>query len=173
VSHDAVDQRPIGDRIGRIVLGWSEHFDDLDLDRPPSPAAREIKTGIDGQAVDPGVEPISLAKAPQVAPGPEEALLDSIARELVVPEDQASGRVQPRDGRVNELGEGVMIALPRPLDESSLVHGHLGRRRDQDGRVYSLWRRGRSKCSRLLIADLLVRANPRRARRRTDRTGEV
>ena len=124
------------------------HFDDLDLDRPPSTATREIETRIDGQAIDPGVEPIGLTKASQVAPGPEETLLDSIARELVVPEDQASGRVQPRDGRVNELGEGVVIALPRPLDELSLVHGHLCGRRHPGGRVYSLWRRRPSKCSR-------------------------
>ena len=44
-----------------------------------------------------------------------------------VPEDQAGGRVQPRDGRAGERGEGVMIAPPRPLDEPSLVHGRLGR----------------------------------------------
>jgi hypothetical protein len=31
-----------------------------------------------------------------------------------------------------------MIALPRSLDEPSLVHGHLGRRRGPIGRVYSL-----------------------------------
>jgi hypothetical protein len=31
-----------------------------------------------------------------------------------------------------------MITLPRPLDEPSLVHGHLARRRGPIGRVYSL-----------------------------------
>jgi hypothetical protein len=31
--------------------------------------------------------------------------------------DHASGRVQPREGRVDEVGEGVMIALLRASDE--------------------------------------------------------
>jgi len=34
-----------------------------------------------------------------------------------------------------------MIAQLRPLDEPSLVHGHLAPWRDTDGRAYSLWRR--------------------------------
>ena len=35
----------------------------------------------------------------------------------------ASSRVT---ARADELGEGVMIASPRSLDEASLVHGRLG-----------------------------------------------
>ena len=45
--------------------------------------------------------------------------------------------------------------------------------RDPDGRVYSLWRRGPSKCSRLRSAGRLIWANPRVAARRTARTGEA
>src|SRR4029079_6228992 len=105
--------------------GRSADIDDLDLDRPSSPTSSEIEAGMDGEAGEPGVEPVGVAEAPQVSPGPEQALLNSIARELVVPEDQAGRRVQPRDGRMDELGKGVMIAPPRPLHESSLVHGPL------------------------------------------------
>ena len=53
--------------------------------------------------MQPGVEPVRVAKARQVAPGPDERLLDRVARELRVPKDEASGRVQPREGRVDEL----------------------------------------------------------------------
>src|SRR5882672_9886231 len=73
----------------------------------------------------PGVEPIRVPKARQIAPGPDQSLLDRVARELRVPKDEASGRVQPRKGRVDELGEGVMIAPLRASDELSLVHGRL------------------------------------------------
>ena len=61
----------------------------------------------------------------QVPPGAEQRVLDRVARELRVPEDEASRGVQPRDGRPDEHGEGVMIASPRPLHEPSLVHGRL------------------------------------------------
>ena len=98
---------------------------ELDLDRAPSPVPGDVETDVDGQAMEPGVEPIRVAKARQVAPCPDQRLLDRVARELRVPKDEASGRVQPREGRVDELGEGVMIALPRASDELSLVHGRL------------------------------------------------
>ena len=75
--------------------------------------------------MEPGVEPIRVAEARQVAPGPDQSLLDRVARELRVPKDEASCRVQPREGRVDELGEGVMIAPLRAFDELSLVHGRL------------------------------------------------
>ena len=100
--------------------------DELDLDRAPSPAPGEVEAGVDGQAMEPGVEPVRVAETGQVAPGADERLLDRVARELRVPEDEAGGRVQPREGRVDERGEGVMIAPPRSLDEPSLVHGRLG-----------------------------------------------
>jgi hypothetical protein len=123
--HDGVDEGAIGHSVGWIRGGWREQRHDLDFDRSPSTTTSKVQTRVDGQAMEPGVEPVGVAEAPQVPPGAEEAFLDRIARELRVPEDEASGRVQPRDGPVDELGEGVMIALPRSLDESSLVHGFL------------------------------------------------
>ncbi len=97
----------------------------FDLDRAPAPAPGKIETGVDGQAVQPRIEPVGVAEAPQVAPGADQCLLDRVAGELRVPKDQASGRVQPREGRVDEFGEGVMIAPLRASDELSLVHGRL------------------------------------------------
>jgi hypothetical protein len=73
--------------------------------------------------VDPGVEPVRVAQTRQVAPGADESLLDRVARELRVAEDQAGCRVQPREVHVDERGEGVMLASPRSFDQASLVHG--------------------------------------------------
>ncbi len=98
---------------------------DLDLDRAPSSASGQIETGVDGQSAQPGIEPLGVAETRQVAPGADEGFLDRVARELRVPEDEAGGRVQPREGRVDQSGEGVMIASPRAVDKLSLVHGRL------------------------------------------------
>ncbi len=76
--------------------------------------------------MQPGVEPVRLAKPGQIPPGSDHRLLDGVARELRVPEDESGSRVQPREARIEELGEGVMLAVACPLDEASLVHGHLG-----------------------------------------------
>ena len=127
LAHDVIDKRSLSDRIGEVGDGGLDDLEDLDFDGPPSPTAHLIEAGIDGKSVDPGVEPIGVAEAPQVAPGPEHGLLDGVARELAVSKDQASGRVQPRDRSADELSEGVMIAIPRAFHERSLVHGHLAR----------------------------------------------
>ena len=77
---------------------------------------------MDDEPAKPGVEPVWIAKRRQGPPGADEAILDPVARELRVPEDQPGSRVQPRDGVAGKRREGVMIALLRPLDEVSLVH---------------------------------------------------
>ncbi len=90
-------------------------------------ATNEVETRVDGQSMEPGVEPLRIAKAWQIS---EQPLLDRVACELRVPEDEPGRLVQPHDGRAGELGEGVMIALACPFHESSLVHGRLGSRHD-------------------------------------------
>ena len=88
--------------------------------------------------MEPGVEAFRIAQTGEMPPGSDVALLDRVARELRVPEDEPGRRVQPHDGRVDELGEGVMIAPLRSLDEKSLVHANLAR---CTGPVHSVWRR--------------------------------
>src|SRR5690349_19208652 len=73
--------------------------------------------------MEPGVEPVRITKTGQVAPGANERVLDRVARELRVPEDEARGRVQPGGRRRGEHGKGVVIAPRCPLDECPLVHG--------------------------------------------------
>ena len=72
--------------------------------------------------MQPGVEPLGIAKSGQVPPGVQQRVLDRVSRELAVSEDQSGRSVQPRDGRATEHGEGVMIAPLCQLDETPLVH---------------------------------------------------
>ena len=81
---------------------------------------------------------IRVAETGQIAPGPQEGVLDHVVCELAVPDDQPGGRIQPRDGDADQRGEGVMIASSCPLDESSLVHGLLAPRHIGDHMV-ALW----------------------------------
>ena len=91
--------------------------------------------------------PFRVAKTGEMSPGSEVALLDRVACELRVPEDEPGCRVQPHDGRVDELREGLMIAPLRSLDEKSLVHANLAR---CTGSVHSVWRRRLETGSRFL-----------------------
>ena len=120
---------------------------ELDLDGSPSPAARLVDAGIDGESIQPGIEPVGISKLREVPPGPDQPLLDRVACELRVPEDEAGGLVQPHDGRAGELGEGVMIASPCALHEPSLVHGRLGYAARPRGRAHRVWRRRRGNGS--------------------------
>ena len=69
----------------------------------------------------------------------------SVSRELAVPEDQPSSRVQPRDGRARKHSEGVLVTLLRSRDEVSLVHGRsavrgaVWSRSDANGAAIPIW----------------------------------
>jgi hypothetical protein len=83
--------REVPTRIGirRLVDG-----SDLDLDRATPATAGLVEAGIDEEAVEPGVEPLRITKSGQVPPGSHQGVLDRVARELRVPEDESRGRVQ-------------------------------------------------------------------------------
>src|SRR4029079_4632450 len=88
----------------------------LDLLGTPSPATQEVEAGIDDEPPPPGIEPVRIAETGQVPPGADEAVLDRVARELRVPDDEAGRRVQPRKRPIDARGEGGMIALPRAVE---------------------------------------------------------
>ena len=126
VPHRGVHDLPVGEGQSRIEGHRGVDRLELDLDDSPASSPGEIEAGIDGETMEPGVEPIGVTQPRQVAPGSDQCLLDRVAGQLRIPEDEAGGPVQPRDGPADELREGVMIASPRSLDASSLVHGRLG-----------------------------------------------
>jgi len=102
---------------------WSVEWLELDLQRSTPTTSEDVDAGARDEAAEPGFEPVRIAERRKVPPGFEEALLDRVSRELVVPKDQAGRCVQPRDEHAGKHGEGVMIASLRSLDELSLVHG--------------------------------------------------
>ena len=75
---------------------------EVDLDDPALAPPGEVETGVDGQAMEPGIEPVWVAQAREVAPGANVRILDRVPREIGVPDDEASRGIEPRDGRVDE-----------------------------------------------------------------------
>ena len=142
-----VHQLAVGEVAGVVGRRGSVDGVELDFDRTPSPAPGEVEAGVHGKAMEPGIEPLRVAKPGQVSPGSNERLLDRVARELRVPEDEPGRRVQPRKPRIHEPGEGVMIALPRAFDEHSLVHVDLGVPRPVRSRPTAYWRGTAENCS--------------------------
>jgi hypothetical protein len=90
--------------------------------------------------MEPRVESVGLAQPGKVAPRPNEGLLDRVARELAVAEDEAGGRIQTGRGRACQDGEGVAIAASRLVNERPFVHGFASLRRDTSGRARMVWR---------------------------------
>ena len=125
-SEGIVEQLTVGEVAGDVAHFRHVERRQLDLHRTSSTTPSEIEAGVDNEAMEPGVEPAWIAQPWKVAPDSDERLLDRIARELRVPENESGRRVQPRDGQVDERGEGVMIARSGTFDETSLVHGRLG-----------------------------------------------
>jgi hypothetical protein len=124
-----IEKLPLGHVRGHIAAERFGEGRELDLVHATATPPREVETRVGCQAVQPGVEAIRVAQPGQIAPGSNEGILDRVSRELAVPEDEAGGSVQPREGSAGDHGEGVMIALPRSLDETTLVHGRLSYRR--------------------------------------------
>ena len=111
------------------MVGHVERVDrqQFDLHGPAPLSSKEIEAGIDGQAMEPGVEAIRITEPRQIAPGANETVLNGVLRQLGIAKDQASGRVKPSKGAVDQHGEGVVIASPRSIDKLRLVQGRLGR----------------------------------------------
>ena len=80
------------------------------------PPAGLVEAGMDGQPVEPGIEPARVAQSGQVPPGSHQRFLDRVSGEFPVPEDRGARPRPGARGRAGKHREGVMIAPPRPLD---------------------------------------------------------
>ena len=94
----------------------------INVEPVSSEPARLIDTGVDEQPMQPGIEPLRIAQRGQITPGPDERVLHGVLGLFDVPEHEPGGAIQPGDRGACQLGEGVMIALPRSLHEVSLHH---------------------------------------------------
>ena len=118
-----VDQVAVGDDGRDVGREWVRRAATA---RPRSAGGRVVagcRCRSGRRAPGPGFEAIGVAERRQIAPRPQETVLDRVSREFMVPEDQSGGPVQPRDEPTGQHREGVMIASLRSLDELSLVHG--------------------------------------------------
>jgi hypothetical protein len=97
--------------------------------------ATDVCAGSDDQPVQPGIEPLDVAKRRQIAPCPHEGLLGRILREFGIAQDKASDPVQPIDGAGSQDAEGLTVSASRPVDEFRL-HGSLHFGDDRSGRLH-------------------------------------
>ena len=140
-----VDELPIRE-LGRFV-SHGGHGDrrELDLDGSTLATSRHVETSIHGEPVQPWREPVRIAQPGQVSPCSHHRILDGVSREIAVPEDQPSCRIQPRDGRAGKHSEGVLVTLLCAPDEVSLVHGRsavrgaVRSRSDANGAGTPIW----------------------------------
>lgn len=135
-----LDEIAVGEVAGGVLPGRFVEVLDDDLDAAPPAPAGLVERAVDQQAEEPGIEPVRVTKPGQVSPGTDERVLDRVARELRVPEDEARGSIEAGGRRRGEQGEGVVIAPRCPLDERPSVHCPSPSAR-HGGRVRRVWRR--------------------------------
>jgi len=67
--------------------------------------------------VEPAIETLDVAQLGQLAPAPDERLLDGVLGEVRVAQDESGNRVEAVDLAGRELPEGFSIPALRSLDE--------------------------------------------------------
>ena len=112
----------IGDGRRRVGHRGCVEFGQFDIDAMASSSSRLIDAGVDEQAMQPGIESVGIPKGGQITPGPDERVLHGVLGLFDIPEHEPGGAIQTGDRGACQLGEGVMIALPRSLHEVSLHH---------------------------------------------------
>ena len=128
----------IGDRRDVIDDGRQiRRIGDLDIKPTSTRATHLIGARVHQESMQPRVEAIGIAEGRKVAPGTEEGVLDGVRRPIRVPEDEPGCGVETSDRGACQLGEGVMIALPRTLHEFS-PHAHSPQAVARLGRPRSL-----------------------------------
>src|SRR5206468_10224327 len=85
----------------------------------PPPAGFRV-TGIDEEAVEPGVEPVRIAEAGQLAPGDHQCLLHRILGPVDVAEDSLSNREEPVRAGACQDAKGLPVAQLGLLDEIAI-----------------------------------------------------
>jgi len=94
----AVKDVPVSDLGGRVRDRRMVERGQLHLDRPPASSPGQVEAGVDREAMEPWPDPVRVTQPGQVSPRSHERILDGVARELRVPEDEPGSRVQPREG---------------------------------------------------------------------------
>ncbi len=104
-------------RCGPIMVGQEP-----DARLVAASAARFIPAGIHQQAAQPCVQPLRFAQAWQVAPRPNQRVLDGVFGPAVIPEDEAGRRIQTIEPWCGECRKGFLIARRRGPDHVLVCH---------------------------------------------------
>jgi hypothetical protein len=75
------------------------------------------KAGAHDQAMEPGIEPVRVAKAGKVTPGGHERVLERVLRPIDVAEDSLCEREQAVAPNPDQVGVGLTVSVSRRLDE--------------------------------------------------------
>jgi hypothetical protein len=112
---------------GDVVLGIRS-IDRVDrhLQGTPPGAADVVGAGVDEESMQPSVESIAVAQTAQVAPGPDERVLDGILRGIPIAQDPPRDRVQAVVCGGHEVIKGLVIAPLCALDEFGRQRRPLG-----------------------------------------------
>lgn len=78
---------------------------ELDLDGPSAPPPNRVDARAYDEPAKPRVEPLRVAKRRQAPPCLDEAVLNGIAGEVVVPQDQPSRAIQATDRRARRTAK--------------------------------------------------------------------
>ena len=114
----------IHDAAGLVANRRRRERRQLHLHGPASSLSKGVKTCVDEQPVQPRLEAVWVTQAREVAPRTQVRVLDCVARQLVVAQDQPGDGLESGDRRVHQCGERVVITPSRSLDKIPLVHGH-------------------------------------------------
>ncbi len=84
---------------------------------PPPVATELLVTGVHDEPVQPHLEATRVTQPWQLAPGEEECLLDGVLGPLDVAKDPIRDGVAAVTVQIDQLREGALVAVPRPLDQ--------------------------------------------------------
>src|SRR4051794_27936736 len=85
-------------------------------------ASRFGVTGVDEQPVQPGLEPVRIPQAGQVAPRVEQRPLRGVLGQVRVTQDPTRDRMELVAETSDQRVERLFVAVHRPLDELPLHH---------------------------------------------------
>ena len=138
-AEPAFEQVPVGDV--EEVVGRGRSVRPAATRRFADPAALARRLGdadVDEEALEPRVEAVRIAEAPQVTPGDHQRVLQGILGPIDVAEDPLGDREEPVVANADQVDICLPIPVPRRLDEIP-IHRILPPAHPSEGAVRPYW----------------------------------
>ena len=116
------EQVPVGDREQLVGSGRSVDRQDPQVRGSAALARRLGDADVDEEALEPRIEPVRIAEAPQVTPGDHQRVLEGILGPIDVAEDPLGDREQPVCRATDQVDVRRPIPVLCRLDEIA-IHG--------------------------------------------------